>query len=939
MTDQMQAERWNRLRDAVADALDQPPPDRASFLRETLGDDPDLVNEAIGLADVGEDAMLHPEVDAFIGLGGPDPSTLVGKSLVDGKYHLVRLVGEGGMASVYEARQVGMDRPVAIKVLRRAAAGYDAPRRFGKEVDALGRLDHPGIATIYEAGHDRELAVAFIAMEFVDGPTVTQYVRAVDLPFRDRLKLVADIADAVQAAHQKGVIHRDLKPDNVLVTADGRPKVLDFGIARLLEDDAAPPETLRTTAGLLLGTLGYMAPEQASGSDDVDIRCDVYALAVLLHELLVGRPPIDVKGVAMPEALRRLAEPNVTPSSIGLIPGDDTGGDVNIVLSRALEAEPNRRYATAEAFASDLRRLLAQEPILARPPTLAYQVRKFARRNKPLIAATAAIAVTLVVATAVSSFAFVLEASARAEAERNLEFAEASSERQQAARLFLRRTLEFGDATDSGAGVTVLEALRQSEPLIPTFADGRPMIEADLRTDLARNLRSVGEIDEADRQYELAEQALLRFEDVTPANLADHRAEWVGSLAQNARLERARSLYDKYRAAWDADRDPDHPQTPRIDLQFDSTLAELLHAEGRYVEASEQWQNVLTGIDPLVTRQTEEGDAPDLTKITMDEADTWLSNAADSYRNAGEADLALRSLRRVLVNRTERHGRNHPSVVMAQANLAGLLTDVGELDEAEQIARESIVRATETFGPDSHIVRSCRRNLVDLLVARRSDASLREAIELARVNVAGERAAKERGAGSPTTLMLDLNNAGVASGYLDDHEQAVVAFDEAMAEGEGVVPPDHPYMLSIRASRATSLDEIGRTDEAIADLREVLRVQIEQVGANTPPPSITRNNLAMIALEAGDAEQAAAELRISLDAAEAGNWGGMIPILRRNYGRALSAAGRHSEAVAELGRAVEEAAPLGDAAVERTQMFLDQAIAAASAPVPQPTTN
>ncbi|MEM7806816.1 MAG: tetratricopeptide repeat protein [Planctomycetota bacterium] len=929
MTDQMQAERWNRLRDAVADALDQPPPDRASFLRETLGDDPDLVNEAIGLADVGEDAMLHPEVDAFIGLGGPDPSTLVGKSLVDGKYHLVRLVGEGGMASVYEARQVGMDRPVAIKVLRRAAAGYDAPRRFGKEVDALGRLDHPGIATIYEAGHDSELAVAFIAMEFVDGPTVTQYVRAVDLPFRDRLKLVADIADAVQAAHQKGVIHRDLKPDNVLVTADGRPKVLDFGIARLLEDDAAPPETLRTTAGLLLGTLGYMAPEQASGSDDVDIRCDVYALAVLLHELLVGRPPIDVKGVAMPEALRRLAEPNVTPSSIGLIPGDDTGGDVNIVLSRALEAEPNRRYATAEAFASDLRRLLAQEPILARPPTLAYQVRKFARRNKPLIAATAAIAVTLVVATAVSSFAFVLEASARAEAERNLEFAEASSERQQAARLFLRQTLEFGDANDAGAGVTVLEALRQSAPLIPVFADGRPVIEADLRTDLARNLRSVGELDAADEQYALAEQALLRSDDITPASLADHRAEWVGTLADNGEFERARALYEQHRSEWDAERDPDHPQTARIDVQFDATLASVLHAEGKYEEASAQWREVLRGVDPLIIVE-ENASAPDLSRITVEQADTWLNNAADSYRNAGELQLALSAMRRVLANRTERDGANHPSVVMARGNLGGLLVDLGELEDAEATLRETLDQAVDTFGPDSHIVRSMRRSLVNLLVERRGEATLVEAVELAEQNVAEELSAMQRGAGDPDALLLDQNNIAVAMAYQQKHAEAVVAFDEAISYREQFLPDDHPIALSIRASRATSLSEIGRIDEAIADLREVLRIQIDQVGANTPPPVITRNNLAMIALEAGDGEQAARELRACLDVAEAGGWAGMVPILRRNYGRALSAAGRHDEAIAQLTQAVAEAEPMGEDAVARSQMFLDEAVTAAS---------
>ncbi|MEM6562115.1 MAG: serine/threonine-protein kinase, partial [Planctomycetota bacterium] len=315
---------WTRLKDVVADALELPSTERLKLLETTVGDDPDLFAQAVELIDAADEdaAMLDPRTDAFIGLSGPDTAALDGRRI--GKFTLVRLLGEGAMASVYLAKQDDVGRPVALKVFRPHALGHDALLRFRREVDALGRIEHPFVARIFEADihYDIDLpgkrGLPYIAMEYVDGLPVTQFAEAHELEPEQRIALIADIADAVHAAHQRAIVHRDLKPGNVLVIPDndhGTPKVLDFGIARVVEEvdptatnaaaKADRAHTLHTTTGVLLGTLGYMAPEQARGQTElIDTRADVFAIGVMLHELLVGARPVDTNNLPLTEVLR-----------------------------------------------------------------------------------------------------------------------------------------------------------------------------------------------------------------------------------------------------------------------------------------------------------------------------------------------------------------------------------------------------------------------------------------------------------------------------------------------------------------------------------------------------------------------------------------------------------------------------------------------------------
>ncbi len=931
---------WQRLKTVVGDALDLPKDAREAYVRDRLAGDESLTAEALGLitGDTGDEApaVLHRQADAFLGMGGPDPSGLAGHTLGHGKYRLERLIGEGAMSAVYLARQEGVERPVAIKAMRPRALGYDAKRRFAREVEALGRLEHAGIAGILEAGVEDE--TPWLAMEHVDGPTLIDFAQTRQLAVRGRIELLAKVADAVHAAHQRGVVHRDLKPANVLVDGSGQPKVLDFGIARVLDEanerDGAG-DIAHTTTGMLMGTLGYMAPEQARGNGAaVDVRGDVYALGVMLHELVTGRLPVPVDGLPVTEALRRLSDPDITPRSIGTIHDDPTGGDLAIVAARALSSEPARRYPSAEAMADDLRRLLKHEQIRARPPTLLYAARKFTRRHRTGAAAASLILAALLLGGTAATFGFVREAQARetaeaalASANQALAFAEQQHQRQEAARRFLSRILEQADPSYGGANVTVLGALRLAEPLIPAFASNRPMIESDLRLDLARALRGAGAYEEAVQQYELAEAAAMRVVGEAAWAPIETATERASLLADAGDAEAGRQTLETARAAWEQlTEDERGPYAERVLVQFDATEADVLFSEGQWLMAAELWDELLPRVDAVAAEPVSAGQTTAMEKLTADEADRYRANAAIVYANVGRYTEAASLHGRVLEAVERQLGSNAPSLVVARINLATSLTELGELDEALQQARRAEADSERLIGMQSPQYRSARRAVASVLGKRHGvPEALRESAEIYGDVAEAEAAAVADGTGDAMLVILSRNNAAATLATLGDFEAAALAYEQVLEPLRDLVDETHPMMLTVRANLAQMLEQSGQTDEAIRELVEVLRLQSEVLGATSDSTLITRNNLAMICLKAGDADRAESELAACLSIAEAAGYGSIIPILRRNYGRALTGAGKHDEAITQLTRAAEEAQPLGPAAVERTTMFLREA--------------
>lgn len=325
-----------------------------------------------------------------------------------GAYEVIGVLGQGGMGVVYEAQQSSPRRRVAIKMLSTSAPSRSALARFRREVDVLGQLKHPGIAQVFEAATDQESGAAFFAMELVRGRTITEYANTKHLSTPARIELLARVCDAIQHAHQAGIIHRDIKPSNILVEelADGQtqPKVLDFGVSTMTQESQGLDATLSLDAGRIIGTLGYMSPEAFDPAGArADTRSDVYSLGVLLHELLTDELPIDIKGVSLTEAARRVREQE--PRALGEVAQEADAAmraDLAVIVWKALEKEASLRYASASELAADLRRCLRHEPILARPPSVVYSLRRFVRRRRGVslmvAGALACIAIAAVVA-------------------------------------------------------------------------------------------------------------------------------------------------------------------------------------------------------------------------------------------------------------------------------------------------------------------------------------------------------------------------------------------------------------------------------------------------------------------------------------------------------------------------------------------------------------
>jgi len=386
--------RHERVKELLFEALEQPHSDRSRLLRAACGDDEGLWNEARSL--LAQMTALDGFLDKPLDFSGPVipecPERL-------GRFRIHRLLGFGGMGVVYLAEEKVPPRLVALKALRIESASELMRQRFTREAEALARFSHPGIASVYSAEvvetHLGQQPI--ISMEYVDGQPIIEAAQQAGLGVRERVELIVQVADAVEHAHRAGVLHRDLKPDNVLVDQSGAPRILDFGIAHVVESGV---DSLLTQTGQMLGTIVYMSPEQARGGRATG-RSDQFSLAVMLYELLCGELPFETRDQLVHDAISSLAagvwvRPSVYDPSLR--------GDLETVLAKALDPEPARRYGSIAAFAADLEAWLAGRPIAARPQSWAYQLGMCVKRNRALSASLTAIVLALIVGTGIAVF-------------------------------------------------------------------------------------------------------------------------------------------------------------------------------------------------------------------------------------------------------------------------------------------------------------------------------------------------------------------------------------------------------------------------------------------------------------------------------------------------------------------------------------------------------
>ncbi|MHC5005041.1 MAG: serine/threonine protein kinase, partial [Planctomycetota bacterium] len=523
----------DRLERILVGALDRAGDDRRAFLDDACGPDGALRSRVLELIEAheGEPGVLEP-VDP---VDDEEADRLIGRRV--GSFTIDRLLAVGGMGSVYVATQDDPHREVALKLIRSGIASRSALRRFRLEAQVLGRLHHPNIAQIFEAGSldDGNGSVPYFAMEYVpDAEPITQYVGSRRLGTRDRLALLSKVCDAVHHGHQKGVIHRDLKPGNILVDASGNVKVIDFGVARATDSDIAVT-TMGTDVGRLMGTLAYMSPEQcAADPDDLDTRSDVYSVGVVLYELVCGRLPYDLQRVPFPEAARVIREEMPTkPSTV-----DRTlRGDVETIALKALEKDRGRRYQSAADLGRDIDRYLRGEAVEARRPSTTYRLHTFARRHK--VAATVLIALLLAVPALTAATVIAARSAERARDEQQR--AETALAEAQTIIDFVTESLM---ATGGAKDLRVVEAMERAIELLDAGdLAGQPRIEAVLRDTIATVLRGNWQVDEAANQ---AARALEITRALRPGD-SDEVADRLHTLARH--LDRA-WRHDEAVAAW-----------------------------------------------------------------------------------------------------------------------------------------------------------------------------------------------------------------------------------------------------------------------------------------------------------------------------------------------------------------------------------------------------
>ncbi len=721
-----------------------------------------------------------------------------------GPYKILERIGEGGMGVVYLAAQESpVRRRVALKIVKPGMDSAQVVARFEAERQALALMDHPHIARVLDGGSSAAGRPYFV-MELVRGLPIGDYCDRRRLSTRERLELFIPVCQAIQHAHQKGVIHRDIKPSNILVAeVDGMPiaKVIDFGVAKAI-DHRLTERTIFTQLGAVVGTLEYMSPEQADlGVMDIDTRTDVYSLGIVLYELLTGSTPLErgrLRQAAYTEIPRRIRDEEPPRPSTRLSDSGDAlsaisarrriepwrltrliKGDLDWIVMKAIEKDRTRRYDSAGGLARDIERYLADEPVEAGPPSARYRLGKLARKHRGMIATAAAFAVLLVVGAGVSAALAVREHRAQT------------------------RALELARAAD-------LERSRAT---------------AAERAALAEEAKSRAAAAEA--------KAVLGFFE-TKVLAAARPKEQEGGLGIEA------TIHDAVDAA-----------LPGIDDDFKdkpAVLASIRHTIGQTYSYLGKPEKALAQLEAsLAIRQRALGlDDPATLESMVD--------LALVLQESGQFARAIELLETAYQKREARLGANDPATILALESLATAYQSAGRLKESIPLHEEALKRFRLAQGPDHRHTLSAMSNLAN---AYQQTGGLKDAIVLWEESL--HRSRLTRGADHPDTL-TDMNNLAWAYRDAGRFAEALPLVEESLERRKAAIGPNHPYTLFSMNDLALARKDAGRLDLAIPLFEETLKLRRSILHDDHPHTLFTMNDLGLAYLAAGRTAEARALL-------------------------------------------------------------------------------
>lgn len=741
-----------------------------------------------------------------------------------GRYRILSLLGHGGMGTVYEAEQSQPKRTVALKVIRASVLSAELLRRFEHESQVLARLQHPGIAQVYEAGtvpDEHGQPMPFFAMELIRGVPLAEFAAKKNLSTRERMELIARICDAVNHAHQKGVIHRDLKPENILVDESGQPKVLDFGVARATDGDIKRT-TLQVEIGKLIGTVPYMSPEQTRGNpDDLDTRSDVYALGVIAYELLAGRLPYDLEKRVVQEAVRIICDEEPTRlSSINRT----LRGDIETIVAKALEKDRTRRYPTAEAFASDIRHYLKDEPIEARPANTWYQLSKFSRRNKALVGGIAASFLILVVGLVATTLQ-------NKEIQRQKTLAEANAISEGKARkraeninAFVSKTLQFSDPHTGGKqNATIAEAMQVAIREIDSGAFKEdPETEASIKSVIGTIVLNNGNVVDAENYLR---QSLDTYRQIYQGDRAEvARCMNQLALAQQAagKAEESEPLFMQALEMQKRLHGGDH-----VDVATAlNNLAGVQHVLGRPADAEPLYLQALQ-----MFRRLFNIDEPNIAN--------GLNNVAFVMEDLGRPSEAEPLYVEALDMYKRIYNGDHPAVARLLCNVAGVRWSLGRPKEAESYFVLALEMSQRIYSGDHPSV----ANILDNLAHVRKLTGSATETEQSFVNVLEMRQRLYKG--DHPDVALSLRNLAALRDRLGHLEDAESLYRKSLEMYQRIYTSDHLFVARGLNDLAFQLQILGRISEAEELYLNALEMQERLIKVDTIQTADYLGNLAV----------------------------------------------------------------------------------------------